>query len=450
MKKHLPSVAWSSSAAAPPAGSAPPCWPARSARGCPIRLVESDAIGTVGVGEATIPQIQHINQFLGLDEREVLKASHGTYKLGIQFNDWGRLGDAYLHAFGDIGLPHGLDPLPALLAAGCAGPRTTPRTCGPTRPTPAPAWTGAWRSPIASADSPMTGAAPRLPPGRRPLCAIPAPAMRPRGRPAHRRQGRRRETARRGRLHRVGAAGERRAGRGRPVHRLLGLSRPADRAGAGYRLRELAATGCRAIARRWWPARGCRRCGPYTQASARDAGWQWRIPLQHRSGNGHVYCSDFISDDEATATLLANLEGEALGEPRVLRFVTGAPQALLAPQLRRHRPVRRLHGTAGIDRHPPDPVRASAGCWRCFPDRRFDPALIGGLQPRHALRVRTHPRFPDPALRHHRAPTTRRSGATARRWTARTACATSWRYSAPADRSSARPTSCSPKSAGCR
>jgi tryptophan halogenase len=75
-----------------------------------VHVVESDAIGTVGVGESTIPQIRNVNHFLGIDEDAMLRATSGTFKLAIQYNDWVRQGHSYLHAFGDVGLPMG--PLP--------------------------------------------------------------------------------------------------------------------------------------------------------------------------------------------------------------------------------------------------------------------------------------------------------------------------------------------------
>ncbi len=289
--------------------------------GITIRLIESDEIGTVGVGEATIPQIRHINQFLGIDEDAMLGAVQGTFKLGIEFNDWRRIGDSYLHAFGDLGLPLGLVPFQhywlrdrqrANAAADLWAYSINAQSCRQMR----------FGRMERVGSSPLTGVryAYHFDAGLygqylRRTCD-PRHVQRIEGRIVDVRL-----RAEDGFIESLQlASGEIVEGdffidcsgfRGLLIEGALDSGYenwqqwlPCDRA--------LAVTSARVVPMR-----------PYTQASARAAGWQWRIPLQHRNGNGHVYCSEYISDDEATATLLAHLDGEALAEPRMLRFTTG-------------------------------------------------------------------------------------------------------------------------------
>jgi tryptophan halogenase len=287
-----------------------------------VRLIESEEIGIVGVGEATVPQLKLFNQVLEIDEIEFVKKTKGTFKLGIQFRDWGRVGDNYIHSFGTIG--HDLGMLPFYQY-----------------------WIKAFNAGMADdlgAYSLNAAAGPR---NKFMASANDAPPNSPLGNIAY--------------AYHFDAGLYAQYLRGyaeaRGVKRIEGkivdvtlraadgfvesvtLERGEKIAGelfidcSGFRgvlIEQALKTGYEDWTH-WLPcnralAVPCERVEaptPYTRSSAREAGWQWRIPLQHRTGNGYVYSSAFISDDEAAATLMRNLDGKALGEPRPLRFVTG-------------------------------------------------------------------------------------------------------------------------------
>ncbi|WP_287979423.1 tryptophan halogenase family protein [Sphingomonas sp.] len=285
-----------------------------------IHLVESEAIGTVGVGEATIPQIRLFNQALGLDEDAFLRATGGTFKLGIAFDGWTAPRHSYMHAFGDVGRDVGPVPFQhywlRAQAEGVAGPLGD--YC---------------MNEVAARAGRMHRGAPLT---ARTIPAIPyafhfdanlyAAYLRrfAQNRGVSRTEGRIAAVERDGESGDVTAlvldGGERVAGD-------LFLDCTGFRAlliegalQAGYEDWSRWLPCDRAVAQ---PSTGTGAPLPYTRAIARSAGWQWRIPLQHRTGNGHVYCSAFTSDDEAMAVLAGNLDGEPTGDPRPLRFVTG-------------------------------------------------------------------------------------------------------------------------------
>lgn len=288
--------------------------------GCRIELIESTAIGTVGVGEATIPPIRFFNRQLGLDENAFIAAARGTFKLGIAFNDWIRPGHRYFHPFGRIGdefdsvsfHQHWLrerargNPVPledyamawVLARAGRFG-----------RPLTDPAMVLSSFDYAYHFDASLYGAHLRSYAEKRGVRRVEGKVLDVRLR------------AEDGFIEALQLEG------GERIEGDLFLDCSGFR---GVLIGSALKVGYESW-QRWLPcdravAVGCELgedLPPYTSATARPAGWQWRIPLQHRMGNGHVYCSEHMSDDEATAILLANLTGEPLGEPRPLRFTAG-------------------------------------------------------------------------------------------------------------------------------
>ena len=285
-----------------------------------LRLIESDEIGTVGVGEATLPHIRNFNTALHIGEPELMKATEATIKLGIEFCDWGRIGDRYIHPFGDFGTDfHGvpfhhywhrlrelgddtrLDEYSLGIVLAEMGRFTSPGT-DPSR------LESSYRYAYQFDATRYARFLRRYSEANGVV----------------RTEGKVVDVARHAT---TGFVESVRLDRGENIGADLFVDCSGFR---GLLIEQQLATGYEDWTQ-WLPcdravAIPCETRGPITpltRATARKAGWQWRIPLQHRVGNGHVYCSHFISDDEATEFLLANLEGPPLASPNKLRFKTG-------------------------------------------------------------------------------------------------------------------------------
>lgn len=292
-----------------------------------VVLVESEEIGLIGVGEATVPHLSAFNRLLEIDEADFVRQTQGSFKLGIQFNDWGRIGDSYVHGFGTIGRDLGLLPFHQYWlkarAAGRAGDIAD------------------YSLNTVAAPLGKFMAAPHDAPPNSPLAEIAyayhfdatlyARFLRRRAEA----QGARRIEGKVVAVHRGGQRGFVES-----VQLESGERIAADLF--------LDCTGFRALLigdamevafddwTHWLPcdralAVPCEKVGPptpYTRSTAREAGWQWRIPLQHRTGNGYVYSSAFTSDDRAADQLLRSLDGKPLADPKPLRFTSGKRQRL--------------------------------------------------------------------------------------------------------------------------
>jgi tryptophan halogenase len=279
-----------------------------------ISLIESDEIGTVGVGESTIPTARTFNALLDIDEPAFMRATQATFKLGISFEDWGQIGDRYIHSFGQVGKSNWMGSFHHFWlqarAAGFGGELGD--YC--------------FELKAAEADRFSVGEGPEL------NYAYHLDAT-------------------------LYGGFLRKMSEGLGVKRIEGkISQVQQNAETGF-IEALVmengdrvegdlfidCTGFRGLLieqtlkagyedwGQWLPTNSAlavqtKSTGPavpYTRAIAHKAGWRWKIPLQHRVGNGLVYSSEYMSDDEARETLLGALDGERLIEPRVIRYRTG-------------------------------------------------------------------------------------------------------------------------------
>jgi len=285
-----------------------------------IQLVESESIGTVGVGEATIPHLKLFNNLMGLNENDFVRKTQATFKLGIEFVNWDKIGNRYIHPFGAYGVPmeglmfhqfwlrhralgnqNSIDDYNLPILAARAGKFQRPQQVK--------------NSPLSNIEYAFHFDA-----------GLYAQFMRD----IAERNGVKRTEGKIVNVNQNPATG---------FVESVDLENGGTLSGelfidcSGFRgllIEQTLKSGyddwsnvlpCNSAV-----AIGSKKIAepiPYTRSTAHKAGWQWRIPLQSRTGNGHVFCSNYTSDEEATETLLAHLDSDPVGDPRILRFTTG-------------------------------------------------------------------------------------------------------------------------------
>ncbi len=280
-----------------------------------VTLVESDEIGTIGVGESTIPPIVTFNNLLGIEEARFMRATGATFKLGIQFDNWYRIGHSYFHSFGTAGKDH--------WSAGFQHFWLNGLTRGHDAP---------FDDYSLELKSALAGRFAHLPDNALNYAyqldsTLYAKFLREMAEG----DGVRRREGKIAKVEQDSASGFIRAinlENGERIEGDLFLDCTGFRAlliagtlGAEFESWDQWLPCDRAIAVQ---TRSIEPPVPYTRAIAHDAGWQWRIPLQHRTGNGIVYSSRYLADDdEALKGLLASVSGDTLTKPNFLKFATG-------------------------------------------------------------------------------------------------------------------------------
>jgi tryptophan 7-halogenase len=285
-----------------------------------IRLIESEQIGIVGVGEATIPPIMHYIRGTGIDENDLMRKTQATFKLGIEYKDWTRIGHTYMHPFGQTGFEMGPLAFQAyLLKAFREGKASRLEDYSLHA---VAAYAGKFMRPVAASNSPLAGITYAL----HFDASLFARYLRNIAESAgvERTEGKVKSVSLKPEDGFIDAltmeSGER-------IEADLYIDCSGFR---GLLIEEAMHTGYEHW-NHWLPcdrafAVPCERTGAlssYTRSTAKAAGWQWRIPLQHRVGNGYVYSSGFVSDSAAQEELMSSIEGKPLADPFKLQFASG-------------------------------------------------------------------------------------------------------------------------------